>query len=112
MKTTLTMYGPNHEPVGFVFTLGDTPWPEPVIVTGLHVREDYRGKGHGTALMKALCTQADRQMKDLVLSVQPDPEIDFNRLVTFYQRFDFAMLEDGTTMRRKYHYIPRVDSGN
>lgn len=110
MKTTLTMYNGDHEPVGWIFTLGDTQYGMPVLITRLYVLDKYRGHGHGRALLRALCTQADRENKDLLLSVQPDPEIDESRLLSFYESFGFTALSDGTTMLRKWVALPKVVS--
>lgn len=106
MKKTLTMYGAggmrSGEPVGFVFTMGDSPWGEPVILTKIFVLEKYRNQGHGKALMAAILKQADREHKDVVLVVAPDPDTDFRRLVDFCESFGFKMLSDGLTMRRRW----------
>jgi hypothetical protein len=58
--------------------------------------------------LRAVCLDADREHKDLLLSVDPDPEMDFARLVTLYQSFGFTMLDDGTTMRRTWKQLPKV----
>lgn len=111
MKTSLTMYAfpdGKRTPVGFVFTLGDTPWGQPVILTRVWVMDRYRGQGHGKALLKAITNQADRENKDLLLSVQPDPDMDFNRIVKLYESFGFKMQNDGTTMHRKYVHLPKA----
>ena len=108
MKSVLTMYNGSHEAVGFVFTLGDSPWGEPVLLTGLHIFEKYRGCGHAKALIRAITNQADREHKDLLLSVQPDPGTDFTRLAKLYESYGFRMLEDGTTMKRQCVALPKA----
>lgn len=111
MKETLIMYNgkkENGDVAGFVFTLGDTPFGKPVILTKVFVIEKHRGHGHGRALMRAITNEADRETKDLILSVDPDPGMDFDRLVKFYESFGFTMMADGTSMYRKYVKLPKA----
>lgn len=112
MKTTLIMYGfPNGEraPVGFAFTLGNSSYGEPVVVTKIYVIDEYRGKGHGRAIMRMLTQQADREFKDLLVKLEPDEGMDIDRLIGLGCEFGFRLSADGTTMYRKTKGAPPND---
>lgn len=98
MKPTYSMFDGNHNIVGFAFTLDGNP----ALLTGVHVLPQYRGHGHGRALVGQVCRDADREHKDLMLSLDHDPEIDFIRYMNFFKDFGFTALEDGITMRRSW----------
>lgn len=49
----------------------------------LEIREDKRGQGHGSKIMKMLCMYADNE--GIRLGVDPDPK----DLGTWYERFGF-----------------------
>lgn len=48
-----------------------------------------REKGHAAALMKIVLGDADADGVSLMLSVEPDPGVDYNRLRSWYVRLGF-----------------------
>lgn len=108
MKPVYIMYDGQHNIVGFAYTIDGRP----ALLTSLNVRSPYRGNGHARALLRAVCIDADREMRDLLLSVDPDPDIDSDRLVKLYESYGFVMLKDKQTMRRTWRRaIPEQRSG-
>ena len=111
MKSTFVMYGfddGKKVPVGFIMAIPGTKFYDPTLLTSLYVQPKFRGQGHGRALLKAYLTQADREKKVVLLSVDPgEPGIEFERLVRLYEGYGFKLLADGTTMRRQWNNLPK-----
>lgn len=83
--------------------MGDNP----VLLTRIFVSPGVRGNGHGRKLLEIVCVEADREYKNLMLSVDPDPGMDWDRLIKFYMSFDFVLLNDDSTMLRKWRRLPK-----
>ena len=58
-------------------------------LTHLQVSEDARGQGHGSALMREVCAEADKAQTVLMLTA------DDTRLADWYARFGFKLIQDG-----------------
>lgn len=101
MKPVYTMWDGQKNIVGYAMTMGSDHWGEPALLTTLYVIPKYRGLGHGPALLKAVCKDADREHKDLVLSLHPDPEVDYDRYAEFFRKegFEFVDQPDPTMYR-------------
>ena len=56
-------------------------------LTHLHVSEDARGQGHGSALMRDICAEADKERTVLMLTA------DTRRLAEWYGRFGFMLIQ-------------------
>ena len=56
-------------------------------VTHLQTSEDARGQGHGGALMRDICAEADKARCVLMLTA------DSRRLADFYARFGFKLIQ-------------------
>jgi len=66
-----------------------------VMVPSLH-----RNKGVGTILMERVLVLADRMNKEIFLSARPignNSEEQLSRLVGYYKRFGFSVLDNGFT---------------
>jgi len=61
-------------------------------LTEFHVPEEFRGKGEGSELMKAVCEQADD--KDILLILIADTE----KLELYYGRFGFMAIQKEPTL--------------
>lgn len=48
-----------------------------------------RGQGHGEHMLKFVTSEADHEDVTLVLSVQPDPDMDYERIRNWYRRHGF-----------------------
>jgi GNAT superfamily N-acetyltransferase len=57
-------------------------------ISSFYVKEDERGKGAGTALLKAICEQADEYCLALLVLVER------SSLVAWYSRHGFDVLQD------------------
>src|SRR5580692_4228994 len=55
---------------------------------------DYRGKGDAQRVLDMVLTDADTEGVILVLSVDPDPDIDPDRLAKWYERNGFPFITD------------------
>lgn len=105
MKPAYLMYDGERHIVGLAYTVGENP----VILTSIFVSPEERGKGHGRALLKAVCTDADREHKNVMLSVDPNPGIDRDRLVKLCLSFGFEhLIDDATTMLRKWRKLAAI----
>lgn len=63
----------------------------PVILTEVVVHPDDRGKGWGSAVLKLVCEDADREGITLVLSVEPGPTgLSYEALKAWYERYGFT----------------------
>ena len=56
-------------------------------LTHLQVSEDARGQGHGSALMRDICAEADKARTVLMLTA------DSRKLAAFYERFGFKLIQ-------------------
>jgi len=56
-------------------------------LTEFHVPEEFRGKGEGSELMKAVCEQADEHHIMLILIA------DTEKLAMYYERFGFMAIQ-------------------
>lgn len=69
---------------------------------------EHRGMGIGTALVKRVIVWADEMQKDIFTSARPigpSSEEKVQRLVRFYEQFDFLAYEQGVTavyMKREF----------
>lgn len=107
MKGIYTLYNGVRQIVGFAYTIDGEPG-EPVLLSRLWVLPEYRGNGHGRALLKWVTIDADREYRNLLLAVDPDQDMDFDRLVKLYSEYGFTMLEDGISMKRNWKFLPKV----
>lgn len=107
MRSTYTMYDGNHQAVGFAFTTELTG--RPVELSRLYVLPgSTRGKGHGRALLRAVCKDADREHKNLMIKLELEPEMDFARLITLFQEFGFKR-QESSIMTRVWVQLPKVE---
>ena len=56
-------------------------------LTHLQVSEDARGQGHGSALMRDVCAEADQSRTVLMLTAES------RRLAAWYARFGFMLIQ-------------------
>lgn len=52
----------------------------------------WRNQGDGERTLSLVCAEADLEEVTLVLSVQPDPDTDRERLTNWYGRHGFALV--------------------
>lgn len=104
MKSSYVMYDGHRNVVGLAYVTEANG--KPAQLTRLFVSPEHRGKGHGRALLKAITTEADREYKNILLSITTDPDVDLARLVKFFLTFGFEV--NGDTMIRKWRQLPRV----
>ena len=57
-------------------------------------------KGHGTALLKQILSDADRESVDLYLEVSPSDGLSYDQLASWYKRHGFKELKLGLFKRR------------
>lgn len=81
------------------FPDGQSVW----CVSHLWTRPDVRNRGYGAKILRQVCEEADKENTVLVLSVKPDPGIDFDRLVRLYERNSFEMVEPTCMERAPKH---------
>lgn len=110
MKPAYVMYDGKRNVVGLAYTI-DGQNGKPTLLARIFVSPEQRGKGHARALLNAVTVDADREYKDLYLSVIPDDGIDRDRLVKLYQEFGFKF-QDEDAMLRKWRQLPRVTFSN
>ena len=79
------------EPVGrLVFDRG----PEMHWLVDIVIAHKYRGKGIGTWILRAICTEADMTRKPIRLHVNP-----LNPALRLYERLGFRLVDDQQAMR-------------
>lgn len=71
------------------------------LITGVQTSRAGRNQGRARKLLQHVLDQADAEGVILMLSVDPDPGVDFKRLTAWYERLGFKFIEDGDpTMKR------------
>lgn len=70
-------------------------------ITRINVPEAARGQGHGTALLRAICEDADTKHVELILSPESSGGLTQQELVSWYRRHGFNWTEPGYMMERK-----------
>lgn len=70
-------------------------------ISRINVHRQYRGKGHGTRLLRAACEFADKNQYDLHLFVSASDGLDNNQLLAWYKRHGFR------SHRSVPHYMKR-----
>lgn len=99
MRPMYIMFNGNHEVVGMATTINGFP----AYLTHLSIERAHRGQGHGRALLRLVCRDADREHRDLVLVAHRDDAMDIHRLDNMFEEFGFfSMGDDGVTMKREY----------
>lgn len=105
MKPSYVMYDGNRNVVGLAYVTEANG--KPAELTRLFVSPAHRGKGHGRALLKAITTEADREYKNISLTITPDADMDPTRLVVLFQTYGFEV-QGNNTMTRTWRQLPRV----
>jgi GNAT superfamily N-acetyltransferase len=73
------------------------------LITRLFVPEKQRGKGIGTDILGEIVNDADKECSTLLIEPRPYGEITekkFDRLVKFYEKFDFKFFNEEIPMKR------------
>jgi ribosomal protein S18 acetylase RimI-like enzyme len=66
-------------------------WVHPnYIITRISVPTLYRGQGHGRALLRELCADADAQQAHLFLEISASGPLDNDALFAWYERNGFS----------------------
>lgn len=60
-------------------------------ITRISVPKHHRGNGHGTELLRAICTDADAERVALWLNVVSSGPLDRDALVAWYGRYGFRL---------------------
>ena len=60
-----------------------------LMMTRINVPRQHRGQGHGSALLKRVCEEADKDQVTLFLEVLPSGPLDYDQLVAWYERHGF-----------------------
>lgn len=63
-------------------------------IVRFYCEPEHRRQGHGSALLGAVCLEADQARRVLLLHVQPEEDIPAEDLEALYARFGFARLQD------------------
>lgn len=72
------------------------------VVEQLRVPRKYRWRGHGSALLKAICADADREGVALYLWIAPEGGMVYGELNRWYARHGFKLwLRRGTNCMRR-----------
>lgn len=109
MKPSYVMYDGKRNVVGMAYVIEPNDKKKPAILKRLFVSPEYRGKGHGRALLNAVTIDADREFRNLMLTVEPDDGTDLHRLVKLYLEFGFHPYRDlDAVMVRQWRQLPRV----
>lgn len=69
----------------------------------------WRGHGDGERTLSRLCQLADADSETLVLSIQPDPDMDRERLIRWYLRHGFDFIPEDPD-RNSMIRLPQGDS--
>lgn len=88
-----------------------------LLITGIQTSRAGRNQGRARKLLQFVLDQADKEHVILMLAVDPDPGIDRDRLVQWYERVGFKFVQDGDpTMKRlpqsKQDYILLPKTGS
>lgn len=70
------------------------------IITRINVPAEFRGKGHGTALLKQIIEDADREKIALYLEIQSSDGLSYDELEAWYKRHGFKNWEGSGIYRR------------
>lgn len=62
------------------------------VITRVNVPERYRGQGHGSALLRQVCDDADRERVVLILEVSSYGDMDNEQLRRWYYRYWFRQV--------------------
>jgi len=61
------------------------------LVTRIMTPIKHRNEGYATNVLQMVLKDADKEGETLILSVSPEePNIDINRLIEFYERYEFV----------------------
>jgi len=64
-------------------------------ITRLNVPDEYRGFGHGTALLQKIVDDADDEQEIIQLMIYPSGPMDYDQLESWYKRYGFKWRADG-----------------
>lgn len=85
--------------------IADVSWfDEPFnayVITRINIPQTLRGNGYATHLLEQITTDADKEQVTLMLAPSPSDGLDFDSLVAWYERYDFAWTRSGAMMERK-----------
>ncbi|MCY0962736.1 GNAT family N-acetyltransferase [Streptomyces sp. H27-H5] len=86
-----------HGGLASVSLISDPSGKEPTIVTEVAVREEARGRGLGSEILRQVCRDADAEGTVLLLSVDPGPGgLSYEVLAEWYSRHGFqGFQQDG-----------------
>jgi len=73
---------------------------EGIYITRINVPENYRGKGYGTALLKMVLEEADKEHIELKLEVLASGGLSKTQLQKWYKRYGFVRTKVGTFIRK------------
>jgi predicted GNAT family N-acyltransferase len=102
MKTCYTI-----QLAAFKIAIADLSPPEELTpgwtINRINVPEfgDWRGKGHGSRLLKMICDDADKENQPLYLEPMPSGPLDYDALVAWYKRYGFVEWKYGYLRRPK-----------
>ena len=69
------------------------------IITRLSVPKSYQGFGHGSALLRQICAEADATRTKLWLEISPSGPLDAADLEAWYTRYGFTGNRTGVMQR-------------
>lgn len=78
-----------------------------MIISRINVPQQHRGKGHGTALLKQIMAEADKERLTLFLEIVPSGPLDYNALKAWYERYGFKELNMYPGLFRRRAQIER-----
>lgn len=73
---------------------------EGIYITRINVPEQFRGQGHGTALLKMILEDADKEDLELKLEVYASGALNMEQLQEWYSRYGFIKHKFGHYVRK------------
>jgi ribosomal protein S18 acetylase RimI-like enzyme len=81
-----------HRAIADLTNLGEVV-PGTMTITRINVPEEHRGRGFGTKLLVRILDEADSEHVHLSLLVVPSGPLDYDALVSWYERHGFRQSE-------------------
>lgn len=79
-------------------------------ITRINVPKEFRGQGHGRALLKQITDAADQEGVTLHLEIQPSDGLDYEALQAWYIRAGFKRTLSWFTRRPKQSTVSNKES--
>jgi len=88
-------------PVGYAST--EVASSSMTVLTKLYVDPEKRNLGHGTALLRLVCRDADRERRHLGLNFEPHSGMDRERLKKLFLNHGFELIAGESALLRVNH---------